>query len=130
MDMSDYDSLWYAWQQIQARHRSNIEAGAQDRAGTYSPQYCPTMPPSASPAPDPVTPLVQTGPSAVGSASFDIRSLWSSTKKDPSSPRRVSVIAASPSNSTEMQVDLPEVSSTDALPIAETLDDPPPRVRS
>ncbi|KAJ7708439.1 hypothetical protein B0H14DRAFT_2646655 [Mycena olivaceomarginata] len=68
-----------------------------------------------------------TGPSAVGSASFDIRALRGSARKGTPSPRRASAIAASPSHSAEMQVDSPEMSSADALAIAEALDDPPPR---
>ncbi|KAJ7887873.1 hypothetical protein B0H14DRAFT_3430498 [Mycena olivaceomarginata] len=66
------------------------------------------------------------GPSAVGSASFDIRQLLGSAKKDPPTPRKASAIAASPSSPTEMQVDPPEMSSADALAIAEALDDLPP----
>ncbi|KAJ7833264.1 hypothetical protein B0H14DRAFT_2591619 [Mycena olivaceomarginata] len=106
MDMATPEPIWKWWQQLQQE---------------------PMTPPSASPAPDPVTPIAQNGPSAVGSASFDIRSLRSSTRKDPPAPRNASAIAVSPSPSSEMQVDLPEMSSADALAIAEALDDPSPR---
>ncbi|KAJ7794376.1 hypothetical protein B0H14DRAFT_3497044 [Mycena olivaceomarginata] len=93
MDMSDYDSYV-------------VLVAAATGLNTPAPsQLVPTTPPSPSPVPDPVTPLAQTGPSAVGSASFDIRSLLGSAKKDPSSPRRASAIAASPSTSVEMQVE-------------------------
>jgi hypothetical protein len=68
------------------------------------------------------------GPSAVGSASFDIRQLLGSAKKDPPTLRKASVIAASPESPTEMQVDPPEMSSADTLAIAEAMDDLPPRV--
>ncbi|KAJ7696154.1 hypothetical protein B0H14DRAFT_3905285 [Mycena olivaceomarginata] len=99
------------------------------RAGTYSPHYKPTTLPehSVTPLLGPVTPPAQTGPSAVGSASFDIRLLRGSPRKDPPTPRKASAIAASPSNSTKMQVDPPEMSSADALPITEAMDDLPPR---
>jgi hypothetical protein len=139
MDMSTLEPIWKWWQQLQQEY--TLPAGdtsppspSNSRAGTFSPHYRPTTPPSASPAPDPVTPIVQTGPSAVGSASFDIRSLRSSARKDPPVSRNVSAIAASPSPSSEMQVDPPEMSPADALAIAEALhealDDPSPRVRS
>ncbi|KAJ7863627.1 hypothetical protein B0H14DRAFT_3443983 [Mycena olivaceomarginata] len=126
MDMSDYNSMWYWWQGLQDEHPSAVPVrGAREES--TSPHYRPTTPPSVSPAPNPATPPSQTGPSAVGSASFDIRALRGSARKGTPSPRRASAIAASPSHSAEMQVDSPEMSSADALAIAEALDDPPPR---
>jgi hypothetical protein len=128
MDMSDYDSMWYWWRRLQDEHPSAVPVrGAREES--TSPHYRPTTPPSVSPPPNPATPPSQTGPSAVGSASFDIRVLRGSARKGTPSPRRASAIAASPSHSAEMQVDSPEMSSADALTIAEALDDPPPRVR-
>ncbi|KAJ7662519.1 hypothetical protein B0H14DRAFT_2658860 [Mycena olivaceomarginata] len=115
------------WRRLQDEHPSAVAVrGAREES--TSPHYRPTTPPSVSPVPNPATPPSQTGPSAVGSASFDIRALRGSARKGTPSPRRASVIAASPSHSAEMQVDSPEMSSADALAIAEALDDPPPRM--
>jgi hypothetical protein len=135
MDMATPDPIWKWWQQLQQEYALPAEetsplSPSNLCAGTYSPHYRPTTPLSASPALDLVTPIAQTGPSAIGSASFDIRLLWSSARKDPPTPRNTSAIAASSSNSAEMQVDLPEMSPADALAIAEALDDPSPHVRS
>jgi hypothetical protein len=69
-------------------------------------------------------PPLQTGPSAVGSASFDIRVLRGSAKKDTSSPRNVSAIAASPSHSAEMQVDPKEFAFADTRVSVEAADTP------
>jgi hypothetical protein len=69
------------------------------------------------------------GPSAVGSASFDIRQLLGSAKKDPPTPRKASAIAVSPPSPSNMQVDPPEMSSANAIAITEALDDLPPRVQ-
>jgi hypothetical protein len=138
-DMSSFDPIWYWWRRLQEEYRPQGEGASPrptsdsgSRAGSYSPHYMPTTPPelSSTPAPGPATPPVQTGPSAVGSTSFDIRQLHSSARRDPPTPRKASVIAASLSNSIEMQVDLPEMSSADALAITEALDDPLPCVRS
>ncbi|KAJ7300347.1 hypothetical protein DFH08DRAFT_828545 [Mycena albidolilacea] len=65
-------------------------------AGTYSPCYEPSTPPERSLTPilRPATPPAQLGPSAVGSASFDIRQLLGSAKKDPPTLRKASAIAA------------------------------------
>ncbi|KAJ7681543.1 hypothetical protein B0H14DRAFT_2655244 [Mycena olivaceomarginata] len=72
---------------------------------TYSPHYEPSTPPERSLTPilRPATPPAQLGPSAVGSASFDIRQLLGSAKKDPPTPRKASAIAASPPSPSEMQ---------------------------
>ncbi|KAJ7694938.1 hypothetical protein B0H14DRAFT_3530447 [Mycena olivaceomarginata] len=135
-DMSSFDPIWYWWRRLQEEYRPQGEGASPrpasdsgSRAGSYSPRYVPTTPPSPSPVPTPgpTTPLAQTGPSAVGSASFDIRRLLSSAGRNTPTPRKASAIAASPSDSAEMQVDSPEMSSADALAIAEALDDPPPR---
>ncbi|KAJ7821925.1 hypothetical protein B0H14DRAFT_2598839 [Mycena olivaceomarginata] len=79
----------------------------------YSPCYEPFTPPERSTTPllGPVTPPPQLGPSAVGSASFDIRQLLGSAKKDPPTPRKPSVIAASPSSPTEMQCGPPRTAA-------------------
>jgi hypothetical protein len=136
--MSAFDSVWHWWRRIQAGYSQPGETSsprrsgsAGSRVGTYSPHYEPSTPPECSLTPilGPATPPAQLGPSAVGSASFDIRQLLGSVKNDPPTPRKASVIAVSPSNSIEMQVDLPEMSSTDALAITEALDDLTPRVR-
>jgi hypothetical protein len=136
-DMATPEPIWKWWQKLQQEFAlpvGDTSFPSSSRAGNYSPHYRSTTPPSASPAPDPVTPIAQTGPSAVGSASFDIRSLRSSARKDPPVPRNVSAIAASPSPSSDMQVDPFETSPADALAIAEALgealDDPSPRVRA
>jgi hypothetical protein len=135
-DMSSFDPIWYWWRRLQEEHRPQGEDASPrphsysgSRAGTYSPHYVPTTPPSPSPVPDPATPPAQTGNSAVGSASFDIRQLLRSAGRNTPTPRKASAIAASPPDSIEMQVDSPEISSADALAIAEAMDDPPPRVR-
>ncbi|KAJ7819712.1 hypothetical protein B0H14DRAFT_2600461 [Mycena olivaceomarginata] len=116
--MSAFDSVWHWWRRIQAEYSQLGETSsprhsgsAGSRTGTYSPHYEPFTPPDRSVTPilGPTTPPAQTGPSAVGSASFDIRQLLGSTKKDPPTPRKASVIAASPSNSTEMQRGAPPV---------------------
>jgi hypothetical protein len=73
-------------------------------------------------------PPLQTGPSVVGSASFDIRVLRGSAKKDTSLPRNVSAIAASPSHSAEMQVDPEELAFVDTRVSAEAADTPARRV--
>ncbi|KAJ7811541.1 hypothetical protein B0H14DRAFT_3479650 [Mycena olivaceomarginata] len=127
MDMVTLDPIWKWWRHLQQEFALPVEESSppspsNSRAGTYSPHYRPMTPPSASPAPNPATPPVQTGPFAVGSASFDIRLWRGSVKKDPSLPRRVSAIAASPSHSTEMQVDSQDASVTNALAVAEALD--------
>jgi hypothetical protein len=133
MEMSDYDPMWYWWERLQGRRQSSegptSPSARSPRAGTYSPHYSPTTPPSPSPVPGQTTPPAQTGNSAVGSASFDIRQLLRSAGRNTPTPRKASAIAASPPDSVEMQVDSPEMSSADALAIAEALDDPPPRVR-
>jgi hypothetical protein len=127
MDMSDYDSMWYWWRRLQDEHPSAIAArGAREES--TSPHYWPTTPPSVSPAPNPGTPPSQTGPSAVGSASFDIRVLRGSARKDTASPRRASAIAASLSHSTEMQVDSEELAFADTRASAEAADTPARRV--
>ncbi|KAJ7879532.1 hypothetical protein B0H14DRAFT_2566708 [Mycena olivaceomarginata] len=137
--MSAFDSVWHWWRRIQAGYSqpgktsSPRRSGSPgSRAGTYSPHYEPSTLPecSATPLLGPVTPPPQTGPSAVGSASFDICSLLSSARKDPPTPRKASAIAASLSNSAEMQVDPPEMSSADALAIVEAMDDLPPHTSS
>ncbi|KAJ7683154.1 hypothetical protein B0H14DRAFT_3535401 [Mycena olivaceomarginata] len=134
--MSSFDPIWYWWRRLQEEHRPQGEdasprppSDSGSRAGTYSPHYVPTTPPSPSPVPDPATPPVQTGNSAVGSASFDIRQLLRSAGRNTPTPRKASAIAASPPDSIEMQVDSPEISSADALAMAEAMDDPrgPPR---
>ncbi|KAJ7301340.1 hypothetical protein DFH08DRAFT_993807 [Mycena albidolilacea] len=133
-DMSSFDPIWYWWRRLQEEHRPHGEGASPhptsdpgSRAGTYSPHYVPTTPPSPSPAPSPATPPAQMGNSAVGSASFDIRQLLRSTGRDTPTPRKASAIAASPPESIEMHVDSPEMSSADAIAIAEALDDLPPR---
>jgi hypothetical protein len=68
------------------------------------------------------------GNSAVGSASFDIRQVLRSTGRNTPTPRKASLIAASPPESIEMQVDSPEMSSANALAIAEAMDEPPPHI--
>jgi hypothetical protein len=132
MEMSDYDPMWHWWEQLQERRQLSegptSPSAWSPRAGTYSPHYLPTTPPSPSPVPDPVTPLAQTGPSAVGSASFDIRSLLGSAKKDPSSPCRASTIAALPSPAPEMHVDSEEPVFADTRASAEAVDTPVRRV--
>ncbi|KAJ7717921.1 hypothetical protein B0H14DRAFT_2643463 [Mycena olivaceomarginata] len=131
MDMSDYNSMWYWWRRLQDEHPSAVAArGAREESTSL--HYRPTTPSSISLAPNPATPLSQTGPSAVGSASFDIRSLRGSAKKDTSSPRNVSAIAVLPSHSAEMQVDLEELAFADTRVSAEAADTPahrcgPPR---
>ncbi|KAJ7819710.1 hypothetical protein B0H14DRAFT_2600459 [Mycena olivaceomarginata] len=130
LDMSDYDSFWHGWQQIQAHHQFNNTMGTQDRAGTYSPQYRPSTPPSVFSMPNPSMPPTYTGPSAAGSTSFDIRTLRSSVQTSPSLPRGFSAIAASPTDSSEMQVDEPVAPPEDAVAIAEASEDqaePAPR---
>ncbi|KAJ7724344.1 hypothetical protein B0H14DRAFT_2641562 [Mycena olivaceomarginata] len=133
--MSSFDSMWYWWRWIQSEHPrpSTISplrrsSSPDSRVETYSLYYEPTTPPECSVTPllGPVTPPAQTGPSAVGSASFDIRLLHSSARKLPPTPHKASAIAASLSNSAEMQVDPLEMSSADALAIAEAMDDLPP----
>ncbi|KAJ7790173.1 hypothetical protein B0H14DRAFT_3501924 [Mycena olivaceomarginata] len=122
--MSSFDSLWHWWRRIQAGYSQPGAASSPprpaspgSRAGTYSPRYEPFTPPERSTMPllGPVTPPLQSGPSAVGSASFDIHQLLGSARKDPPTPRKASAIAASPSSPTEMQVDPPEMSSADAI---------------
>ncbi|KAJ7346256.1 hypothetical protein DFH08DRAFT_810088 [Mycena albidolilacea] len=134
--MSAFDSVWHWWRRIQVGSSQPVansplrrSGSASPRAGTYSPHYEPSTPPERSLTPllRPATPPAQLGPSAVGSASFDIRQLLGSARKDPPTPRKASAIAASPESPTEMQVDLPEMSSADAIAIAEALDDLPPR---
>jgi hypothetical protein len=126
--MSDYDPMWHWWERLQERRQLSegptSPSARSPRVGTYSPHYSPTTPPSPSPVPDPVTPLAQTGPSAVGSASFDIRSLLGSAKKDPSSPRRASAIAALPSPTPEMHVDSEEPVFADTRASVEAVDTP------
>ncbi|KAJ7895590.1 hypothetical protein B0H14DRAFT_3426202 [Mycena olivaceomarginata] len=111
-DMSSFDPIWYWWRRLQEEYRPQGEgtsphptSDSGSHAGSYSPRYVPTMPPSPSPtpAPGPTTPPAQTGLSAVGSASFDIRQLLNSARKDSPTPHKASAIAASPSNSAEMQ---------------------------
>jgi hypothetical protein len=127
MDMSDYDSMWYWWRRLQDEHPSAVAAhGAREES--TSPHYRPTTPPSVLLAPNPAMPPSQTGPSAVGSASFDIWVLRGSAKKDTSSPRDVSAIAVSPSHSTEMQVDPEEFAFADTRVSAEAADTPARRV--
>ncbi|KAJ7896424.1 hypothetical protein B0H14DRAFT_3425793 [Mycena olivaceomarginata] len=135
-DMSSFDPIWYWWKRLQEEYRPQGEGASPrptsdsgSRAGTYSPHYVPTTPPELSPTPVPgqTTPPAQTGNSAVGSASFDIRQLLRSAGRNTPTPHKASVIAASPPDSIEMQVDSPEMSSANALAIAEALDDPPPR---
>jgi hypothetical protein len=132
MEMSDYDPMWHWWEQLQERRQSSkgptSPSARSPRAGTYSPHYSPTTPPSLSPVPGQTTPPAQTGNSVIGSASFDIWQLLRSMGRNTPTPRKASVIAASPPDSVEMQVDSPEMSSADALAIAEAQDDPPPRV--
>ncbi|KAJ7318618.1 hypothetical protein DFH08DRAFT_971356 [Mycena albidolilacea] len=134
--MSAFDSVWHWWRRVQAGYsqptaisppRRSGSAGSP--AGTYSPHYEPSTTPERSTTPilRPASPPAQLGPSAVGSASFDIRQLLGSAKKDLPTPRKVSAIAASPESPTEMQVDPPEMSSADAIAIAEALNDLPPR---
>ncbi|KAJ7689512.1 hypothetical protein B0H14DRAFT_2652790 [Mycena olivaceomarginata] len=112
-------------------HPSTVAArGAREESTSL--HYQPTTPPSVSPAPNPGTPPSQTGPSAVGSASFDIRVLRGSVRKDTASPRRASAIAASPSHSAEMQVDSEELAFADTRASTEAADTPaccrgPPR---
>jgi hypothetical protein len=132
MEMSDYNPMWYWWEQLQERRQQSegptSPSARSPHAGTYSPHYLPMTPPSPSPVPGQTTPLAQTGNSAVGSASFDIRQLLRSTGRNTPTPRKASAIAASPPDSVEMQVDSPEMSSADALAIAEALNDPLPHV--
>ncbi|KAJ7300604.1 hypothetical protein DFH08DRAFT_828294 [Mycena albidolilacea] len=115
MDMATPDPIWKWWQRLQEEFalpagETSPQSPTSSHAGTYSPRYRPTTPPSVSPAPNPETPPAQTGTSH-------------SARKDPPTPRKASAIAASPSNSAEMQVDLPKVSSADALAIAEASND-------
>ncbi|KAJ7310000.1 hypothetical protein DFH08DRAFT_974596 [Mycena albidolilacea] len=134
MDMSSFDPIWYGWRKLQEEYRPRGEGASPrpnsdsgSRAESYSPHYVPTTPPGRSPTPVPsrTTPPAQTGNSAVGSASFDIRQLLRSTGRNTSTPRKASAIAASPSTSVEMQVDPPKMSSANALVIADAMDDPP-----
>ncbi|KAJ7318045.1 hypothetical protein DFH08DRAFT_971523 [Mycena albidolilacea] len=108
-----------------------LSGSAGSRAGTYLLHYEPSTPPERSLTPilRPATPPAQLGPSAVGSASFDIHQLLSSARKDPPTLRKASAIATSPESPTEMQVDPPKMSSADAIAIAEAMDDLPPRLQ-
>ncbi|KAJ7300360.1 hypothetical protein DFH08DRAFT_828533 [Mycena albidolilacea] len=123
MDMSDYDSMWT---NIPAPSQSEMRA--QD---STSPHYRPTTPPSPSRSSTPVSPSTPAGRSAVGSASFDIRSLRpSSARGSPSKPEATADARTTPTLP-EMQVDPQDISPEDARAIAEALaaDEPAPVLR-
>jgi hypothetical protein len=136
MAMSGHDPMWYWWRQLQEEYQQPDEQSTPHspsgglRAETYSPHYVPNMPPKCSPplVPGPSTPLAQIGPSVLGSLSFDIRLLRTSTGKEPSTPHKASAVGSSPPNPDKMQVDPQELSSTDALTITEASDTPVPQV--
>ncbi|KAJ7771433.1 hypothetical protein B0H14DRAFT_2632397 [Mycena olivaceomarginata] len=120
MDMSDYDPMWYWWRRIQDE-RPSASSTLDARAESTSPHYRPTTPPEPSPLSTPGSPSTPPGPSAVGSASFDIRSLRpSSIRSSPSKPK-ASADARSPSPLPEMEVDPQEISPEDAQAIAEAI---------
>ncbi|KAJ7318517.1 hypothetical protein DFH08DRAFT_819795 [Mycena albidolilacea] len=128
--MSDYDSMWYWWRRLQDEHPTTVAARGA-RADSTSPHYRPTTPPEPSPLSTPVSPLTPTGPSAVGSASFDIRWLRpSSARGSPSKPEATADTHSSPTPS-EMQVDPQEISPEDARAITEVIaaDEPAPVLR-
>jgi transglutaminase-like putative cysteine protease len=130
MDMSDYDSMWYWWRRLQDEHPSAV-AVRDARADSTSPHYRPTTPPSPSRSSTPVSPSTPAGRSAVGSASFDIRSLRpSSARGSPSKPEATADARTTPTLP-EMQVDPQDISPEDARAIAEALaaDEPAPVLR-
>ncbi|KAJ7854169.1 hypothetical protein B0H14DRAFT_3449770 [Mycena olivaceomarginata] len=114
--MSDYDSMWYWWRRLQDKHPSAV-AVRDARADSTSPHHWLTTPPASS---TPMSPFTPTGPSAVGSASFDICSLRpSSVRGSPSKPEAITDTRSTPTP--EMQVDLQEISPEDARAITEVL---------
>ncbi|KAJ7305686.1 hypothetical protein DFH08DRAFT_976234, partial [Mycena albidolilacea] len=129
MDMSDYDSMWYWWRRLQDEHPSAV-AVRDARADSTSPHYRPTTPPSPSRSSTPVSPSTPAGRSAVGSASFDIRSLRpSSARGSPSKPEATADARTTPTLP-EMQVDPQDISPEDARAIAEALAADEPASRS
>lgn len=75
---------------------------------------CPQHPPKRSLLAAPVSPLAQTGPSRVGSASFNIHLLQTSSGRGPSARPEASADAPLSPNTAGMQVDLQEISPEDA----------------